>query len=233
MKLTLAITTYNRYEMLLESFAQVIDDPRIDEILICDDHSKDEYWNKIKELPKFNDKIKVVRQLENRGMGRNKHDAVFNSKNDWVLLGDSDNVFGKDYLDAAFKYFELHQPGPDCILCPSFAKPSFDFRKYEEMGFTKFLVKEYIKDPVFNMMMNCCNYIVNREFYLNAWKENKEVRGSDTIWHNYNHLISGGIFCVIPDMHYAHRIHEQSGFLQDCEYNMKMAEETRKLILAL
>lgn len=231
MKLTLAITTYNRYEMLLESFAQVIDDPRIDEILIMDDHSKDEYWNKIKELPKFNDKIKVVRQLENRGMSVNKRDAIFNAKNEWVIIFDSDNVIGKDYLDA----LEVeHNEGflTGAIYCPSFAKPNFDYRKFVGNPISRSSLPD-MNDSAANCFFNTCNYVVKKSDYLRIWKENPEMKGSDTIWFNYLFLLKQGFFIVVPNMHYFHRVHKDSGFLQDVDYNMRKGEEIKKLIMSL
>lgn len=231
MKLTLAITVFNRYDLLLESFANVIDDPRIDEILICDDHSKEEYWNKIKELPKFNPKIKVVRQLENRGMLVNKRDAIFNSKNEWVIIFDSDNVIGKDYLDAFEESFQIQFMG-SIIYCPSFAKPNFDYRKYENQLYHK-TKKPPLEDPMCNCLFNTANYIVNREEYLNVWRENKEMVASDTIWMNYLWMKSGRTFAIVPNMHYFHRVHKDSGFMQDCDYNMKKAEEIKKIIMEL
>lgn len=228
MTLTLAITTWNRYEMLLESFAGVIDDPRIDEILIMDDCSEVEYWNKIKELPKFNPKIKVVRQLENRGMSVNKRDAVFNSKNDWVILFDSDNIIGKDYLNAIEKARLI----PAVIYCPSFAKPNFDYRAYENMMFDK-VGKPPLNEPMCNCLFNTCNYVVNRNSYLEVWQENKEMRGSDTIWFNYLWMKAGYYFAVIPGMHYIHRVHPGSGFMQEVDYNMRQAGKVKKLIQEL
>lgn len=234
MKLTLSITVYNRYEMLLESFAGVIDDDRIDEILIMDDCSKDEYWKKIQELPKFNPKIKVCRQLQNRGMSVNKRDAVFNSKNEWVILGDSDNKFDKHYLDAlevrTIKY--NNHMYPTTIYCPSFAKPSFDYRKYEGITFGKANIPP-LNEAECNCLFNTCNYVVNREFYLSVWQENKEMKGTDTIWFNYLWIKKGYGFHVVKNMHYFHRVHDGSGFMQEVEYNMKKAEEIKKLILQL
>lgn len=248
MNLTLAITVYNRYDLLLESFTQVIDDPRIDEILISDDCSKDEYWNKIKELPKFNDKIKVVRQLENRGMSYNKMSAIANSKNSWVIIFDSDNVIGKDYLDAFFNYASHN---PDFIYCPTFAKPNFDYRKIIQPDIdsededkkngknssyqTVFYGKNHgdLNDPIINCFYNTCNYIVNREKYLSVWKENPSMKGSDTIWFAYLWLKEDKGFFPVRNMHYFHRVHQGSGFMQDFDYNMKKGEEIKKLIMAL
>jgi len=234
MKLTLAITTFNRYDLLLESFAQVIDDPRIDEILIMDDASELKYWDKIKELPNTNPKIKVVRQLTNQGMSRNKRDAVFNSKNDWVILFDSDNVIGRDYLDAFenTNSWVFDHPYSKIIYCPSYAKPTFDYRKYDGRIFDG-AAKPNLNDPTCNCLFNTCNYIVHRDTYLSVWKPNEEMKGSDTIWMNYLWLKSGHLFKVVSNMHYFHRVHKDSGFMQDCDYNMKKAEEIRKLIMEL
>lgn len=233
MKLTLAITVYNRYDMLLESFAGVIDDPRIDEILICDDCSDAPYWNKISQLPKFNPKIKVVRQLENRGMSGNKRDAVFNSKNDWVIVFDSDNVIGKDYLDALeFEGTLLTR----FIYCPSFAKPQFDYRKFERGIYNSKHPtgkKPDLTDSMLNCLFNTCNYAVNKNEYLKVWQENKEAGSADTIWFNYLWLKEGNYFTVLPGMHYLHRLHPGSGFLQDMDYNMKQAEKIKQLIMEL
>jgi glycosyltransferase involved in cell wall biosynthesis len=233
MKLTIALTVFNRYDLLLESFSQVIDDPRIDEILIMDDHSKDEYWNKIKELPASSPKIKVVRQLENRGMSENKRDAIFNSNNEWVLIGDSDNVFGKDYLDALEKDWIKHLiPNRFWIYSPSFAQPVFDYRKFEGYVFDSTDLPK-LNDPSCNCLFNTCNFVVNRDEYIKTWQENKEMKASDTIWMNYLWLKAGNSFYVVPGMYYFHRIHSGSGFAEEMEYNMVKAQEIKKLIMAL
>lgn len=231
MKLTLAITVFNRYEMLLESFTGLIDDPRIDEILIMDDASEDKYWKKIEQLPKFNPKIKVCRQFENRGMSINKRDAIFNSKNEWVIIADSDNVFKKNYVDALLRVPKL---APHIIYCPSFAAPNFDYRKYQgNIYFKSSSFQLLLQETEFSCLMNTCNYVVNREAYIKCFEENKEMIASDTIWFNYLWLKAGNAFYVVPDMEYTHRVHKGSGFLEQIEYNMTQADKVKKLIIAL
>lgn len=232
MTLTFAVTVFNRYDLLLESFAGIIDDPRIDEVLIMDDCSEEKYWNKIKELPKFNPKIKVVRQMQNRGMSENKRDAVFNSKNHWVILADSDNKFSKKYIDALLSL--THPLVSDIIYCPSFAAPNFDYRKYQGMTFSKSSAFELLfQDSEFSCMINTCNYVVNRDAYIRTWIKNDAMIASDTIWFNYLWLKSGGGFYVLPGMEYEHRVHAGSGFLENVSYNMAKADEIKTLILAL
>lgn len=231
--ITFAVTVYNRYEMLLESFAGIIDDPRIDEILIMDDCSQDKYWNKIKDLSKFNPKIKVVRQAANRGMSENKRDAVFNSKNEWVILADSDNKFSKHYVNALLKVKDGNLKS-HIIYCPSFAAPNFDYRKYEgNIYFKSSSFQLLLQETEFSCLMNTCNYVVHRDTYVSAWEQNKEMIASDTIWFNYLWLKAGNAFFVVPGMEYEHRVHSGSGFIEQIDYNMRKAEEVKKLIIAL
>lgn len=229
MNISLCITTYNRYELLLESFSKVIDNPRITEIIIVDDCSEEKYWKKIKDLPKFNPKIKVFRQVANRGMSRNKADAIAYAENQWCIIFDSDNVIDDRYIDAIPEKLL-----PYVIYCPAFAEPTFDYRKWESMSLGRHNAPFHIKyDDNFNMLMNTCNYLVNKTEYLKLYEENASMKGTDTIWFNYLWIKAGSYFSVLPGCHYYHRVHEGSGFMQDVNYNMTQAEYVRKLISQL
>lgn len=227
MKLSLCITTYNRYELLKESYAQVIDDPRISEIIIVDDCSTEPgIKEKVNSLA--GGKVKVYHQAQNRGMSRNKADAISYASNEWVIIFDSDNIIEKDYLDAIPVYLNS-----DTIYCPAFAQPEFDFRFYEGKFFNKKNAGKEIQRDSFNVAMNCCNYLVHRDTYLQTYKYNPLHIASDTIWHAYNHIKAGGSFYIVAGMHYYHRVHKGSGFLQGVDHNMRMQAEVRKMIMNL
>lgn len=93
--------------------------------------------------------------------------------------------------------------------------------------------KPNLNDPLCNCLFNTCNYVVHRDSYISIWEENKEMKGSDTIWFNYLWLKAGKSFFVVPGMHYQHRVHNGSGFMQDVDYNMTKAEEIKQLIMNL
>lgn len=229
MNLTVAITTFDRIQYLRESFEQVIDHPRITEIILMDDCSDLEIFKQVEALKALSPKFKVYRQAKNRGMGYNKYSAVAHASNDWVILFDSDNVLTPSYVDAIPK--ELSEKA---IYQPAFAKPHFDFRQYAGKSYPTFsTVNVFIKQPMFFTMVNACNYVVNRNEYLRVYQENPEHRASDTVWMFYLWLKAGNDLYVVPGMEYEHRVHDQSGFLQDAAYNLKKAEEVRKLIMAL
>lgn len=249
MKLSLCITTFNRYEMTVESFAKVLDDPRINDIVILDDASTDGSYELLKKL--CSKKIRVYQSVHNVGMSRNKAAAIEQAKNPWCIIFDSDNIIGPDYLDAFFdlaiegeaiKEFGKIANIEKFIFCPDFAKPNFDYRDFKignnGMGMRADIYASRecaheIKNDSFNCLLNTCNYIVNRDFYLKTYQYNPDHIASDTIWHNYNHLKAGGLLVVVPGMQYEHRTHKGSGFLQGVDHNMRMQAQVRKMIMEL
>lgn len=233
MTLSLAITTYNRYSLTIESCAQVLNDPRIDDIVILDDASTDGSYEKLREYYADYNHVRVIRQAQNRGMSINKKDAISYAKNDWVIIFDSDNVIGPDYLDAFYKQIERDQTIHEwCIYLPDHAKPHFSFKKYSGQTFGSML-RPPVHEPMGNCMMNCCNCIVNKTKYLEVYQHSEEHVCSDTVWFNYLWLKAGYGFYVVPGMEYFHRVHDGSGFKKDIDYNMKQAEKVRKMIMAL
>jgi len=234
LKLSLAITTYNRFDLTVKSFEKVIDDPRIDDIIILDDKSTDDSYMKLVDHfhLKGNEKVRVMQQAENRGMSRNKADAISLSINDFVLILDSDNTMDNSYLDALEKVPNIFD-NESIIYMPDFAAPGFNYEKFDGMTIDKSNAKEVVADPMGNCAFNTANYVVNKYYYGKVYEHNPDHLASDTIWYNYLHLKSGGSFYVVPGMKYQHLQHEGSGFLKDINLNMANAEKVRKLIMEL
>lgn len=227
---TLALTTFMRYEMLLESFSQVIDDPRVSEIVIVDDDSPDlDIKRRLRLLAKLNHKIRVYFQAYNRGMSRNKADAISYASNEWVIILDSDNVITPAYLDA----IPLNRSF-DTIYCPDFAAPHFDYRKFSGKTFdVKEASKIILKDDLFNMLLNTCNYLVHRDTYIKVYNEDKNIDAADTIHFALEWLKYGGEFYICPGMSYWHRVHDGSGFLKNAKKNMADSSSIRNKIANL
>lgn len=218
--LTLAITTYNRLEYTLESFSQVVNHPRITEILIVDDHSKEEIYYKLMDAVIGVPKIKLLYQPHNRGMQQNKADAVYCSKEDWVILFDSDNVLSEQYMNSIPLVLD-----PSIIYVPSFAAPNFDMSPMAGKLVDKYNVNQYTNLECFNWFLNGCNYVVHRDEYEKVYKPSKEIKGTDTAAFAINWLKAGNRFYVMPGAKYFHRVHDGSEFLKDVDYNMHMAKQ--------
>lgn len=221
--ISICIPTYNRTDLLFESYSKVIDDDRISEIVIVDDCSTDEVWVKMCDTIGNHPKIKLFRNEKNLDCYRNKREAVSKASNEWVILLDSDNQIDKEYLYAVVDHINK---GFDCILQPSWAKPYFDFRQFEGLTFDHSNVKHYVNNTTFTTMLNAMNYAVKRDDYLAVWDGSVDPVTSDSIWQNYCWLKSGREIYVVPGMHYTHLVHKGSHYQNNVKRTPKGFHES-------
>jgi len=231
MKLSLCITTFNRTDMVIEAFEKVYDHELIDEIIVVDDASEWSEYCKLSRLLDHKNKVKLFRNENNLGMSLNKKEAINKAKNEWCILFDSDNILYPEYLDA-LKIVYDRQGFQSCfIYCPEYAEPDYDFSMFKK-PIHKHNAKKYLDEKMFRVFLNTCNYVVNRDRYLDVYKTDESIKESDTIYFNYLWLKEGGTnFYIVPGMKYYHRRHEGSGWLNgDHRYNMKKAAELQNKI---
>ncbi len=207
-KISLCLTNYNRFELLMESFKYVLDDERISEIVISDDCSDLKIYNQVAEAVKDMPKVRLFRNINNKDCYQNKMVAVSLATNEWVLLGDSDNIFMQDYLNEIYKY-EWH---PQTLFAPSQANPEFDYSAYSGVTVTKENVSHFMDMPMFPTLLNTMNYFVNKHEYLRVWDGSIDPVTSDSIFQNYNWLKHGNKIFVVPNLHYFHLVHPQSHY---------------------
>lgn len=207
--LTLAITHHNRLPLLLESFKQVIKDPRITEIVISDDCSTDGSYAELCAMFFKHEKVRLFRNDKNLDCYASKQKAVDRSTNPWVILFDSDNVITPDYMDALYAIPEWDE---ETIYTPEFAKPSFDFREFAGVIVHQSNVAELMMRPHFSTMLNAANYLVPRDLYCETWNPNVNPHTSDSIYMASLWLACGYQLQVVKNLQYFHRIHSGSHY---------------------
>lgn len=202
MSISLCLTNFNRYELLINSFIDLVDDDRVSEVVISDDHSDPAIYKLVEDRVKEWPKVKLFRNAVNLDCYRNKREAVSKATNEWVILADSDNVFTKEFVNVLYS----HEWPKKEILQPCFARPHFNFSKYEIHGIFSKNVAQYMNDPTFQTMLNACNYFVNRDEYLKVWDGSVNPVTSDSIFMAYNWLKAGNSIYVVPGLEYEHRV---------------------------
>lgn len=232
--MSLAITTYNRTLMTVESFEKVLNDDRISEIVIVDDCSNREILNDlsiiIARMDDKKDKVKLFVNYENIGMSRNKAKAISLCKEDFAIIFDSDNVLISEYLDAFEKVYNKFKYSKNTIFMPSGALPKFDYSEFKGCTIDKYNVNSFIDIGLFGCLINTCNYIVPVKSYAQVYCHNPEMKETDTAWFNYLWLKNGNLFYVVPDMVYNHLVHDGSGFMENLDYNMQKSKEITEMI---
>lgn len=214
MGLTLAITHFERWRMLLECLQHVQDDSRIDEIVIVDDASRDGSYEELLQwfYEVGDDRVRLHRNEVNLDCYANKAQAVRLSSNNWVALFDSDNVLPRSYLDA----LDNARPWLDeTAYLPVFARPEFDYREFAGQRVTRANVAELCERPMFTTALNTANYVVPRSGYLDVWDASVNPRTVDSLFMNYRWLASGRALYFVPGMEYDHRMHDGSHYVQN------------------
>lgn len=205
--ISFCVTNFNRHDLLLDAIRTAAEHPIVDEIVIVDDHSESDIFNALATSLREIKKVRLYRNDLNLGCYKCKREAISKASNEWCVIADSDNTFEKDYFD---RIETLMNAGvnPQTVYQPSWAKPHFDFRKFEgelinrnNIGY--FLDKD--KDRC-GTMLNAFNYFVNRDEYLKVWEDRPEPWTADSILHNYNWLKAGNSIYVTPGLEYGHRI---------------------------
>jgi len=184
-----AVTAYNEMSdgglqggRILRSIMFAIGDPKIREIVIVDDASED-----YRDLKRFlyphtlvpGTKFKITTNKSNRGVFGNKLEAIAQCSEPWVITCDSDNRMSPDCLNVIRRLSK----NANTWLCPSFAKPQFDYRglvgeySLENLG-------DIIDKPMFGCCFNTGNQTVNREEFMKVFGRYRGKR-ADLLMPNY------------------------------------------------
>lgn len=208
-KISIAIPNYNRYELLLQSFHCVLGDERVSEIIIQDDHSNYNIYEKVFDAVRDEPKIKLYRNISNQDCYVNKRIVLSHATNDWVILFDSDNIIDSDYIDRLYEFNEWHE---DIIYQPCYAKPTFNFKAFAGLTIDRENVHSFVGRKMFDTMLNAMNYFVNRDEYLKVWDGSANPHTADSIYQAYNWFKAGNKMLVVDGMEYIHRIHDGSHY---------------------
>ncbi len=225
-KLSLCITTWNRVELTLKCFEDVVDDPLVDEIVIVDDCSNDDSYTQLAEAVKNMPKVKLYRNETNLDCYLNKREAISKATNPWCVLFDSDNTITKQYIDKIYE-----QTWSEHIaLMPDWAEPTFCYTEFSGLYIDRFNVNNYMGSPFFETCLNCMNYFVNRDFYLKVFDESIDPVTSDSLFQNYNWLRHGGSIHIVKDLRYSHLVHNGSHYRNNCHRTGNFHEELKEKI---
>jgi len=213
--ITLSIPNYNRSELVIESFTHVLNDDRINEIIISDDFSDIEIYNdlnnKIQNIN--NPKIKLYRNDSNLGAFLNKKKSVTLSKNDWIILLDSDNIINTDYIDTI-----IDKNDTKTIYCPSHAICSSSI----------FITSN--GRSIWDCIFNTGNYFFYKKTYLECIDKEEIIKNpfaADVYYMIYLLFknIEDSKFEVVADLSYHHRIDSASYFLNNSFNSEKFVNE--------
>lgn len=227
---SIAITHFNRFSLLVECLESVLCDPRIGEVVIVDDASTDDSYERIKEFFGDDPRVKLFRNDKNLDCYINKAIAVRHCKGEWVILFDSDNVMQIGYINTLFA---IDPWDKDTVYCPDFAAPLFNYTAFSGLTITRQNVGQYLRRPHFQTALNTANYFFHRDTYLEVWDGNLDPHTADSIYQAYRLLAAGKKLAIVPGLRYFHRVHDGSHYKQNHHKTGNFARVVEKLLTDL
>lgn len=120
---SLCIPTMDRYDKYLSIYLpKYLNNPLINEIVICDENGND--VRKI-ETKFNNNKLKLYINDVKKGPFLNKVNVCSKASNEWIALIDSDNFADLDYFENMKNYIENNTLTKNTILSPDYGSTIF------------------------------------------------------------------------------------------------------------
>lgn len=219
--ISIAITNYNRSGWTVESFIEVLNNDYVNEIVIMDDYSDDVSFNNLNAIIKAinNPKIKLLRNTSNYGVYRNKQNAVGACSNEWVILFDSDNIIGNDYIEK----IRVLDKDETILYCPEIpydtdkVKVQWDYSEVKNILIDRNNVDQHIYKINFQISLNTGNNFFNKNTYFKVIETVDDLKdkicGCDAIYFSYLWLLRGYKIKVVEGLGYIHRMHDKSFYL--------------------
>lgn len=107
--ISIAMTTYNGAQFVEAQLRSILEQTRQpDEIIICDDGSRDDTVNIIRHVMETSgtDRIRLVENEENLGYIRNFYKAISLTKGDYIFLADQDDIWHREKLEKSLAIME-------------------------------------------------------------------------------------------------------------------------------
>ncbi len=103
-KITVAIITYNRSNLMRESLQSVLVQTYRDmKIVVIDDCSTDFTWEYIQQYEKNDNRIHCYRNEKNLGFVKNFEKSIMLCRGEYIALSDQDDIWSLDHLEILYK----------------------------------------------------------------------------------------------------------------------------------
>ena len=218
-QLTVAIPTMRRFNFLQKSIPQLLDNPLITAVTVCDETGEDiqqieqTVWGK-------HPKLRLHKNPKRLGMYYNKRKCLEVAPTDWVAVLDSDNIFPEAFFETIFDMWSNESPDSRTIYASGQIVRVFLKTGESEERTRHFAGKQITKNnwntilgtQGWNFLLNDGNWIGNKAL-LEAWPtdiQEDQIRATDSIRIVRNFILNGFIYSVVPDLRYIHTVHDDS-----------------------
>lgn len=225
MLFSILIAHYNNYDYFVECYNSILNQTYQNfEIVIVDDYSTDDSYQKIAELTKDNTKVKIFRNEENRGVGYTKRKCVEMASGEICGFVDPDDAIAENALQISIENHEKDNvvTYSKFNLCDSQLKP---LRLFQHSRAVKNGKKEF-----FNVFLEANHFFTFKKVAYNKTVGINSELTSAVDQDLYLKLYEVGAFRFIDTPLYYYRLHEK-GVSQESSKKEKLNNNWHKVLL--
>jgi glycosyltransferase involved in cell wall biosynthesis len=216
-ELSVCIPTMRRWDTFLkDTLAHYLQNPYIDEIVVCDETGED-----AEHIRTTYPQVKVYVNDTQLGAFWNRRQCVQKATHAWVALLDSDNYAPVGYFEA----WNTQRPhSPSVVYCPIKTLPTpghngFDFTSLSSVQLARDNVPALIHHLLVEMWLNNGNYTINKSTYLSAYDPtyaslvSSDMRAVEDMVCSWFIIKAGATLQLVPGMEYYHAVHGGSLYI--------------------
>ena len=228
MKFSILIAHYNNWDYFKECYQSIIEQTYQNfEIIIVDDYSTDDSYEKLEDLAQKDDRIKLFQNSSNKKVGYTKKRCVDESTGEICGFLDPDDMLDANALKLAVDVYKNKKN-----IVATYSKIKLIDENSQPKGFFKF--SKEIKNQnrlFFNINFEVAHFFTFRkETYQQTSGINAKLT-SAVDQDLYLKLYEKGSFLFINEYHYLYRLHSK-GVSQDKSKKEKLNQNWNSVLLA-
>jgi GT2 family glycosyltransferase len=104
---SVVVPCYKYGQYVQQTVTSILRNERVDiDVLVIDDCSPDDSWEVVQALPRFDTRVRVVRNERNQGLIATANDGLDQAKGDYVVLLSADDALAPGWLDRGVDLLE-------------------------------------------------------------------------------------------------------------------------------
>ncbi len=204
-KISVVMPVYNANRFLSDAIESVLNQSYVDfEFIIIDDCSSDNSYEIMKKYAQSDDRVKIFKNEQNRGVSYTRNFGVSKATGDYVALIDSDDMWECDKLQ---KQMSVMQMFPDTDIC--FTGSAFIDTKSVRSTFV-FRIPTLVdyKTLLKQNVISCSSVLIKRELLVKYPMAHDDMHEDYVVWLSV--LKNGGVARGVDEPLLVYRVDRQS-----------------------
>ena len=240
-QITLAIPTWKRYNFLEKVLEQYLDNPLIQNVVICDETGEDVAAIKNSRFA-LNKKLVLHVNEKQLGMYHNKRKCleVAAQKNaEWVSVLDSDNLFSDDFFETLCDAIQTQHDTKYVFVAADIIhlQKKTGATKVHTAHFAGFKItkknwNDVLETLNWNFLLNDGNWTAHKDV-INCFNEKaneEQIRATDSLLLAKQMVEGGYTYYVVPGLKYIHTVHDDSEWLKTEAVSLRLLRTTNWII---